>query len=89
MTQISKTTVTFTVLHRTDDPVLSGQETIGEYDHAYDGLLGYIMRESWDGGMVGVESDPKTVPVPDDQVPGELLAMGNDGTFFDDDLEEG
>jgi len=86
MTEVSKTTITFTVLHRSDDPALSGEETWGEYNHAYDGPLGYLMQESWDGGMVGLEGDWVTVPVPDDQVKAELLKMGNDGTFFNDDL---
>lgn len=82
---ISKTTITFTVLHRSDDPVLSGREFIGEYDSPTDGLLGYVMQEAWDGGMVGIEGDPVTAPVPDDQIEDELLAMGNDGTFFEED----
>lgn len=86
-TRISKTTVTFTVLHRTEDFPLK-DEFFGEYDNPYDGVLGYLMKEAWDGGMVGLESDPVTTPVPDDHVKDELRAMGNDGTFFDDDFDD-
>lgn len=84
MTRIKKTTITFTVLHRADD-YPNDEEIWGEMDNPYDGELGYLMKEAWDGGMVGMESDAVTVDVPEDQVRGELLAMGNDGTFFDDD----
>lgn len=84
MTRISKTTITFTVLHYSDDPVVSGAEFIGEYERPTDGMLGYVMQEAWDGSMVGMESDPVTVPIPDDQVESELLALGNDGRFFDE-----
>lgn len=87
MSAISKTTITFTVLHRTGDEGLveAGNR---DYGHYLDSPLGYIMQESWDGGMVGVESEPTTVPVPASKVERELLAMGNDGTFFEgDDLD--
>lgn len=82
--KISKTTITFTVLHRADDFPLGG-EYFGEYDNPYDGELGYLMKEAWDGGMVGSESEAVTVEVPEDQVRDELRALGNDGTFFDDE----
>lgn len=81
--KISKTTITFTVLHRTDDFPLNGQFW-GEMNGPYDGELGYLMQEAWDGGMVGIESESVTVPVADDQVRSELLSMGNDGEFFDE-----
>jgi len=86
---IMKTTVTFTVLHRSDDPILCGEEFIGEQNGPTDGLLGYLLEEAWNGGMVGLESDPDTVPVPRNRVAAELLSMGNDGHFFDDDLKGG
>jgi hypothetical protein len=81
--EISKTTITFTVLHRTGDEGLV-EAARRDYDHFLDSPLGYVLQESWDGGMVGLESDPITVPVPDGQVGAELIALGNDGTFFDD-----
>lgn len=74
MSKISKTIITFTVLHRTDDQP-------EDLDHA--------LREAFDGGMVGLETDSVTVPVPDDDVEDELVALGSDGTFFESDLEEG
>lgn len=80
MSKISKTTITFTVLHRTGD---EGLEAAREYNHYLDGPLGYVMQEAWDGGMVGLESDPVTEAIPDAEVEAELLAMGNDGTFFE------
>ena len=88
MADIAKTQITFTVLHRADDPVLSGKEFIGEYDRPTDGLLGYVMQEAWDGGMVGIESDPVTTPVAPGDVKAELLAMGNDGEFFSEEDED-
>lgn len=79
---ISKTTFTFTVLHRTDEPFIwDGQEGVGPYDNN----LGEALARSWDGHAVGWVADETTV-VPSDQVAAELVALGNDGTFFDDDL---
>lgn len=69
---IVKTTITFTVLHRADNPMES---------------LGHAMSESWDGDAVGWETESVTVPVSPDDVVDELVALGNDGTFFDDDDE--
>jgi hypothetical protein len=83
--KIKKTTMTFTVLHRADAFPLPDDEFWGEYDGPYAGPLGFLMQEAWDGGMVGIESDGVTVDVPDDQVETELIAMGNDGTFFEED----
>ena len=89
-TKVSKTTITFTVFHRTDDNPFTGvEETWGEYDHPFDGPLGLAMQEAWDGSMVGMESEPVTVPVPEEQLEAALQAIGNDGEFFnDDEIEE-
>lgn len=72
MATISKTTITFTVLHRTDEPIAD---------------LELALRESYDGHAVGDTTAIATVPVTDSQVHNELVALGNDGEFFDDDLE--
>jgi hypothetical protein len=69
---ISKTTITFTVLHRTDEPIVEGLEE--------------AMARSMDGHAVGWETGQVTMPVPADLVPYELGELGNDGTFFDVDL---
>jgi hypothetical protein len=71
MTTIMKTTFTFTVLHRTDSPLLD---------------LAYALEESDTGHAVGNVTQVSWEQVPDDEVPGELDALGNDGEFFDDDL---
>lgn len=71
-TIISKTTYTFTVLHRTDEPFTEG--------------LTEAMARSYDGHAVGWETNEVTESVPDDKVSDELVAIGNDGTFFDYDL---
>jgi hypothetical protein len=71
---IVKTTITITVLHRADNPMT---------DHDINEVL-YEMSE---GEAVGWETDRVTNPVPADQVGDELGALGNDGTFFDDDEE--
>jgi hypothetical protein len=73
MSQVSRTTYTFEVLHPSD-VVLHG------IDHA--------MREAWDGCAVGNVTSEVTTPVPADQVADALFALGNDGTFFQDDHEE-
>ena len=73
---IVKTTVTITVLHRADNPLT---------DHGIDEVL-YEMSE---GDAVGWETDRDAVPVDPKDVLGELIALGNDGTFFDDDDEPG
>jgi hypothetical protein len=38
-----------------------------------------------EGSAVGWETGRTTVPVPADRVCDELVALGNDGIFFDDD----
>lgn len=74
MATISKTTFTFTVLHRSDDPPADLGDAISEADH---------------GSAVGLETSRETVPVADSAVADELLALGNDGEFFDDDIAGG
>lgn len=71
---IVKTTVTITVLHRADNPMT---------DCDIEEVL-YEMRE---GEAVGWETGRVTETVAAEQVPDELVALGNDGTFFDDDEE--
>ena len=73
MTTISKTTFTFTVLHRTDDPPED---------------LEAALRESWDGNAVGLETAVEVVGVADEDVSDQLVLLGNDGDFFNDDLTE-
>lgn len=70
-TTISETTFTFTVLHRTDEPIESLAEAIAR---------------SIDGHAVGQEDWGTTVPVKDEDVAERLVALNNDGTFFDYDL---
>lgn len=84
MTTISKTTFTFTVLHRTDEPFSDGYDS--GYDGPFCGALAEAMQRSWDGDAVGAEAVAEVAEVPDDQVSEELVALGNDGTFFDFDL---
>lgn len=71
MSTISKTEYTFTVLHPTDQPPLG---------------LADALQESDTGRMVGNITREETFDVPDDVVSNELLDLGNDGTFFDDEL---
>lgn len=74
MPEISKTTLTFTVLHRSDQPL---SRDIGE-----------ILEETDTGHAVGWETNRVTVSVPANKVRDELLALGNDGEFFDDDDDD-
>jgi len=73
-TGIVKTTITITVVHRADNPLT---------DHSIDEVL-YEMQE---GDAVGWETGRVTEAVPAERVCDELVALGNDGTFFDDDDE--
>lgn len=82
MTLISKTTYTFTVLHRTDEPIMGDDD----FDGPFGGDLGAALQRSWDGNAVGAIVEEFTVEVPDERVPAELVALGNDGEFFIDDL---
>lgn len=72
MTTISKTTYTFTVLHRTDEPPRGLHDAVVEAEG---------------GHAVGLDTHETTVPIADSDVATELRALGNDGSFFDDDLE--
>jgi hypothetical protein len=72
---IVKTRITITVLHRSDNPMT---------DHGIDEVL-YEMSE---GDAVGWETGRDTVPVDPNDVGAELIALGNDGTFFDEDEDE-
>lgn len=72
---IVKTTITITVLHRADNPMT-------------DCDIEEVLYETREGEAVGWETDRVTEPVAAEQVPDELVALGNDGTFFDDDEEE-
>jgi hypothetical protein len=82
MSTISRTTYTFTVLHRTDEPIIGSDD----FDGPFGGDLGAAMQESWDGNAVGAVTSEETVEVPDTEVPEALVDLGNDGEFFDSDL---
>jgi hypothetical protein len=82
--KISKTTFTFVVLHRTDEPFVGTPDHSGPYADS----LGEALERSWDGHAVGWTVDAVTEEVPDQDVSEELGKLGNDGTFFDFDLEE-
>lgn len=68
---IVKTSITITVLHRVDN-------TLGDD-------IEEVLYEIREGEAVGRETDRTIEPVPADLVSDELVALGNDGTFFDDD----
>lgn len=70
-TTISQTTITFTVLHRTDEPIEDLEEALAR---------------SYDGNAVGAETSLITVPVADESVADLLVGLGNDGQFFNYDL---
>lgn len=72
-TTIQKSTFTYVVLHRSDEVPES---------------LGDAMVQAYDGGMVGLEIESVTVDIPNENVSDELVALGNDGEFFDSDLED-
>lgn len=65
---VSKTTITYTVLHRTSTPVQDIHHATGE---------------AMDGEMIGQEVHTETVAVPDDMVAAELVGLGAVPTFFD------
>lgn len=85
MSTISKTTFTFVVLHRTDEP-FDDDFQYNEYDGPHDGPLGEAMARSYDGNAVGALVVQDTVEVEEKDVESQLLQLGNDGEFFDDDL---
>lgn len=68
MTTISKTVFTFTVLHPTNEPLED---------------LELAISRATDDNAVGYEDVVSTEVLPDDQVESELVALGNDGYFFD------
>lgn len=72
---ISRTTFTFTVLH-------PSSEDIAEWD-LYD-----VVSECDTGHAVGAVTRTLTEAIPDKDVPAELRKLGNDGEFFDADLED-
>jgi hypothetical protein len=71
-TTISRTLFTFVVMHRTDQPI---------------GSLARALHEANEGNAVGSEEMVIRSAVLDKDVRRELQQLGNDGTFFDDDLE--
>lgn len=83
MSTISKTTFTFTVLHRTDEPFTwDNSSESGPLANN----LGEALARSWDGHAVGTVTDETTVDLDDEDVSDELVALGNDGGFFLDDI---
>lgn len=68
---ISKTTYTFVVLHTSDERPLSLEDA---------------MEQSMNGNMVGMETQEVTENVRSEDVVGELVALGNDGEFFNYEL---
>jgi hypothetical protein len=68
---IVKTTVTIAVLHRAENVLGPDIED--------------VLYEMNEGSAVGWETGRTTVPVPADRVCDELVELGNDGIFFDDD----
>jgi hypothetical protein len=70
---VSKTVYVFTVLHPADEPMLD---------------LADALQRAFDGDSVGMVTGEETTPVPADEVSQELVKLGNDGTFFDDEDEE-
>lgn len=67
---VSKTTITFTVLHLSDEPLPADLEA--------------VLEATDYGNAVGLETKRETTEIPDDDVQTELLALGNDGEFFDE-----
>jgi hypothetical protein len=71
MTTIVRTEITFTVLHRSDEPIDSLAEAVERADT---------------GHAVGLDTSWATTDVPDPDVPAALKELGNDGEFFEGDL---
>lgn len=67
---IMKTTITLTILHHKDSDIQNMS-------------LADIVYQIDDGDCIGDAKNVTTEPVPEDKVNDELLAMGNDGSFFD------
>lgn len=68
MRLIRKTTYTFVVYHEADEPPEN---------------LTHAMNEAFDGSMVGSVINERIDDVAADKLHDELVAIGNDGTFFD------
>lgn len=75
---IRKGTITFTFMF---DDTLDSVDSVNEME-LYD-----IITECREGHMLGQASwgDHNIVEIPAEQVRAEALALGNDGTFFDDE----
>lgn len=71
---VSQTTVTFVLLHRTDEPVTTIEEALerATIGHAVGSIAPTIV----------------TAPVANAKVPELLRELGNDGAFFEDDIAE-
>ena len=69
---VRKTVIEFTVYHRDfDDPASMD--------------LADVISECDTGSMIGQVTDVKESTVPDGNVVDELIAIGNDGSFFDEE----
>jgi hypothetical protein len=66
---IKKTTITITVLYEDDVNVENMP-------------LSAVLRQMDNGDLIGHIGSRKTISIPDSKVKKELLAVGNDGTFF-------
>jgi len=66
---ICKTTYTYVVYHEQDD----------DPQDIYNAI-----QQAYDGGMVGATVSESTTPVDPDKLHEELVAIGNDGLFFED-----
>lgn len=75
MTKICKTTYTVTVLHVEDEPLRLMND------------LQCVLDEMDTGNMVGQWDRVSTEVVPSEKVVEELEAVGNDGGFFDEEIE--
>lgn len=74
-TKIQKTKLTFTVLHPATDDLA-------------DMSIEAIWNECDAGAFVGAHTEKVTIDVPDAAVAEELQALGNDGEFFNDILDD-
>lgn len=84
-TGINMTVYTFTVLHRTDEPFHGDTYYMGPFEGSE---LGEAMTRAYDGNAVGIEQFVQTTEVQSaEDVRKYLIAMGNDGEFFDDQME--
>lgn len=75
MTKICKTAYTVTVLHVADEPLRLMND------------LQYVLDAMNTGNMVGQWDRVSTEVVPSEKVVEELEAVGNDGVFFNEEME--